>query len=180
MKLFRYGESVHVFKHVFERGSTLVRHRWSYVPTVPVALEVHAVSWQLFTKSTNDLDRVLWECNLEWDFLQVKVPIGPLTQSAGGIGDHLFPESRGNLERLSETNSGLPSEEMWRILTQGNKIGDVYTFNGRMQIRKHPILIPASAQCGLFLYADNEVVFQEQLRIRVILHGIFKNVIEVG
>ena len=43
-----------------------------------------------------------------------------------------------------------------------------------------PILIPASAQFGLILYADRDVLLQEQLRIRVILHGIFKNVIEVG
>jgi hypothetical protein len=41
-------------------------------------------------------------------------------------------------------------------------------------------LIPASAQFGLILYADRDVLLQEQLRIRVILHGIFKNVIEVG
>jgi hypothetical protein len=41
LKLFRYSESCHVFKRVFESGSTLVRHRWSYVPKVPVALEVH-------------------------------------------------------------------------------------------------------------------------------------------
>ena len=179
---FRYGESCTWFKHTFEAGSRLTLHPWVYVSPIPVALEVTALSWQVFTTSTDDLDRLLWECALRWDFGAAKIPIGPLTQATGGLGDHLFPESRGNMERLAETGNGLPSEEMWRILTQGNRIGDTFTFNGRMQYRKHPILIPASAQCALHLYTDSEegFVFSKTFRIRVILHGVFKNIIEIS
>ena len=180
-QFFRYGETCSALKHTFAPGSELAQHSWTYESAIRTAFDVTGASWQLFSKNSDDLDSMLWNGNLSWVFLNMAtVVIGPLTQFTGGLADYYFPESRGNMERLAETHNGLPSEEMWRILTQGNKIGDTFIFNGSMNYKKHPVVIPPSCTCEVRLDSDTPIVFKDEMRIRIILHGIYKNVVEVG
>jgi len=179
--LFRLGEACSWKKFSYKPGETLTSAVWLYKSSIPSAFEVNSISWQLFSKNSKDLDQVLWQASLCWRFSTgLDVAIGPLTQHTGSIGDQLFPEDRGNMERLAETGNGLPSEEMWRILTQGGREGDMYRFGGKMTYLKHPVMIPSSAECEVRLNLDEPVTFEEEFRFRVILHGVFKNVIEVA
>jgi len=185
-KLFRFGEICTWFRHTFTPGETVTKHTWKYENTedgADTSFEVNAVSWQLFSACAQDLDHVLWECSLGWSFAPqsaAKMAIGPLMQSTGSIGDILFPEERGSLERLAETAEGRPSEEMWRILTQGNSVGDTLTFQGRKAYTQIPISFPKNTGGDIILTAENAFELSAPLRIRVVLHGHFRRVITIA
>ena len=180
LKLFRYGDTCTWFKSTHKAEDVLTMWTWTYSNPIPAAFDVHRVSWQVFSESSRDLDQVLWQAHLRWHLPVADVMIGPLTQHAGSIGDRLFPKDRGNLERLADVSASLPSEEMWRILTQGSREGGVYRFDGEKDYTEHAIFLPANTQVDIQMLFDAPVVLERELRVRVILHGVYKNVVEVA
>lgn len=182
--LARFGESCVWFRYTFDADSDLTKYSWPYTNNeTESSFDVTSVSWQLFSSNSVDLDRVLWECSLKWAFTRNATPleeqIGPLTQSTGSFGDALFPEERDDLQRLADTNINKPSEELWRILTQGSKIGDTFVFQGRKDYHKIPICFPQQTGADIVLSAQNSFCLSAPLRVRVILHGTYRRTIMV-
>ena len=167
--LFRYGEQVISAKTIFAPGVTLGDN-------MPGAWEWHV--------PPEDLQGMLWSAYLEWDFLHTTAGISHLNFSTGSIGDFFFPsdDGRTDMEKLADTikEGKLPPEEVWRALAQATTIGQGVCFRGKKVYQRFPVALPANTTCSLRLCVEEPFTPKDEVRFRVALDGVFKNIIEIG
>ena len=143
-------------------------------------MEVQAVSWELHTESDRDLNRLLWLGSLYWSFAMVAVAIGPLSMFAGSEADRRFPQDRGDIEKLAEVANQGPCEEVWRAFAQTLSVGQSLFFRGQQTYHRHCVALPANSEVKIQLRMSEPYTLEAPVRLRVVLHGILKSVVEIG
>lgn len=142
-----------------------------------MAKEIYAVSWEIYTEDKNDLLHLMWNGELEWDFIQTVIPIGPLSMFNGSFFDMFF--SQGSPSELEELAS-VKAESEWREMCQSFLIGKTHFFRGLARYQQNPILIPGDASWKVHLKFREPFQPKGDTRMRVILNGRWKSPIQVG
>mgnify|MGYP006928221720 CR=1 FL=1 len=181
MMVFRFGEGLPTYKIELPAGQSAPYYVWAGRDQLHgVSFTVRAVFWEIMA-CEEDLDHMLWDGRLTWNFGQMEIPLAHLAYCSGSWGNLLFPEEMGDLERLAGTGGTAPSEEAWRALTQMARITDsTKIFRGQRVHHKHPVMLPGKSSWAIHLTWDQEWIPKERVRIRIGLDGTFSNQIEIG
>ncbi len=139
--------------------------------------EIYAVSWEIYAQEKSDLVELMWNGELNWDFLQTRIPIGPCSMFHGSFFDMFFSQGApSDLEQLA----AVKAENEWRELCQTFLIGKTYFFRGLARYEKHPIIIPANADWNVRLdFPNEEFAPLGEVRMRVILNGRWKTPVDI-
>ena len=142
------------------------------------AREIHAVSWEIYTENKQDLINLMWLGELSWDFPQANIAIGPVSMFHGSFYDLFF--SQGHMSDLEEL-AKVKGEEEWRAMCQTFLIGKTHFFRGLCRYEKTPVLLPAGAVWDVKLsFPDEPFTPKGDTRMRIILNGRWRTVVEVG
>ncbi len=159
------------------------RFDWSGPNKLRHDMQVRAVRWEIYTTTNEDLDTVLWNGSLSWDFTMTLWSIAPLSFFGGGLGalldEGIRPEPRepsSDLEKLA----ALAKEEEFKTDLNDFKLGAGRFFRGFFNYMQYPVSIPADTSFAILLRFDEPLSLLAPVRIRVCLEGATRTMIEIG
>ena len=177
--VFRVGESPLWASWVFSGSTKTVIFPFADGRNFGQNREIHAVTWEIYTDDKKDLIDLMWTGELNWEFVQVRVPIGPVSLFNGSFYDVFFSQGAGSdLEELARVKG----EDEWRSMCQTFLIGKTHLFRGLNRYEKTPILLPAHASWIVRLDFPDATPFTPRgdTRMRVVLNGHWRNIVEFG
>lgn len=175
---YRKAEFPLWFDHEWSAGEELKEICWP-LNSRDRTIDVFTVSWEIFITEKTDLEDLLWYGELYWDFVQTTMPIGPLSMFHGSFGD-LFRGMRGERSELEQLAS-LHGEGEWRELVQSFLLGQGLLYRGQQHHQDTHVFIPAweTAYVGLKFSRPEPLVPQGRVRVRVNLHGVHRQALNI-